>query len=62
MLIADTAYELYAACETIKDMDELYEELGIEDDAPNGVMNNVCKPQLPNAADVWDGILENTDQ
>jgi hypothetical protein len=30
VLIADTGYELYAACETVKDLDQLYSDLGME--------------------------------
>jgi hypothetical protein len=29
VLIADTGYELYAACETVRDLDQLYGELGM---------------------------------
>jgi hypothetical protein len=28
VLIADTGYELYAACETVRELDRLYSELG----------------------------------
>ncbi len=34
VLIADTGYELYAACETVKDLDLLYSELGMSDKTP----------------------------
>jgi hypothetical protein len=30
VLIADTGYELYAACETVRDLDQLYVDLGSE--------------------------------
>jgi len=30
VLIADTGYELYAACETMRDLDELYLKLGMD--------------------------------
>ena len=33
VLIADTGYELYAACETMRELDELYLELGLADEA-----------------------------
>ena len=29
VLIADTGYELYAACETVRDLDQLYSDLGM---------------------------------
>jgi hypothetical protein len=31
VLIADTGYEQYAACETVKDLDQLYSDLGMAD-------------------------------
>ena len=42
MLIADTGYELYAACETVRDLDQLYSEMGIEDETSDDVMHSVC--------------------
>jgi hypothetical protein len=33
VLIADTGYELYAACETVRDLDQLYSDLKVADDA-----------------------------
>ena len=49
VLIADTGYELYAACETVRDLDQLYLELGMADETPNGVMHSVCDLELPDA-------------
>ncbi len=34
VLIADTGYELYAACETVKDLDQLYSDMGMADETP----------------------------
>lgn len=62
VLIADTSYELYAACETARDMDQLYTELGMESQSANDVMHSVCNPQLPDAADVWNAVLESMDK
>ena len=31
VLIADTGYELYAACETVRELDQLFLELGMAD-------------------------------
>ncbi len=41
VLIADTGYELYAACETVKDLDQLYSDLGMADETPDDVMHSV---------------------
>ncbi|MEH6570993.1 MAG: hypothetical protein V7709_18080 [Halioglobus sp.] len=45
MLIADTGYELYAACETVKDLDQLYSDLGMTDEEQGNVMRSVCDPE-----------------
>jgi hypothetical protein len=62
VLIADTGYELYAACETVRDLDQLYTELGMADEAPEDVMHSVCDPELPGAGRVWDGVVAKSDE
>ena len=57
VLIADTGYELYAACETVRDLDQLYEELGMGDETEDDVMHSVCNPTLPDAGEVWDEVV-----
>jgi hypothetical protein len=52
VLIADTGYELYEACETVRDLDELYSDIGMADEAPDDVMHSVCQPKLPDASEV----------
>jgi hypothetical protein len=42
VLIADTGYELYAACETVRDLDELYADLGMADEVQGDAMHSVC--------------------
>ncbi len=46
VLIADTGYELYAACETVKDLDQLYSDLGMADETPDDVLHSVCDAGL----------------
>lgn len=62
VLIADTGYELYAACETVSDLDQLYMDLGVEDESPDDVMHSVCEPKLPETEDIWRGVVDNADQ
>jgi hypothetical protein len=57
VLIADTGYELYAACETMRDLDELYLELGVEGEASGDSAHAVCNPELPDAGEVWNGVV-----
>jgi hypothetical protein len=49
VLIADTGYELHAACETVRDLDQLYLDLdlGMEGEVPGDAMHSVCDPELP---------------
>lgn len=62
VLIADTGYELYAACETVRDLDHLYSQLGMDEEAPENMMRSVCDPDLPRPGEVWGGVVENMDQ
>ncbi len=58
VLIADTGYELYAACETVTDLGQLYSDMGMVDEAPDDVMHSVCDPQLPDGRVVWDSVVD----
>jgi len=62
VLIADTGYELYAACESMRDLDELYSELGMEQVDSGDVMQNVCNPVLPDTEEVWKGVVARSGQ
>lgn len=62
VIIADTGYELYAACETVKDLNQLYSDLGMADVANDDVIHSVCDPELPDAGEVWDGVVEKSGE
>jgi hypothetical protein len=62
VIIADTEYELYAACETVRDLDQLYGDLGMADETPDDVMHSVCQPELPDAREVWGGVVEKSGE
>jgi hypothetical protein len=56
LLIAGTGYELYEACQSIKDLDQMYAEMGMEDETPDDVLRSVCNPILPDAGNLgWGG-------
>ena len=57
VLIADTSYELYAACETMRDLDALYADMGMADETPDDVIHSACNPKLPDAEAVWKGVV-----
>ena len=58
VLIADTGYELYAACESLRDLDQLYADLGMTGATSEDALHATCNPDLPNAGAVWDGVVE----
>ncbi len=62
VLMADTGYELYAACETVKDLDQLYSDLGMAEETRDDVMHSFCDPEIPDVGRVWGGVGENMDQ
>jgi hypothetical protein len=49
VLIADTGYELYAACESLRDLDQLYVEWDMKTATSDDAMHSVCNPSLPDA-------------
>ena len=62
VLIADTGYEIYAACETMQDLDELYSQLGMGDETPDDALHTACNPELPDAGEVWDGVVARSSE
>jgi hypothetical protein len=62
VLIADTGYEVYAACETVRDLGQLYSDLGMADEMGDDVMHSVCDPELPDAGEVWNGVVDKSGQ
>ena len=62
VIIADTSYELYAACETVRDLDQLYADLNITAEEPDSAIQSVCDPELPDPGGVWDDVVEQSGQ
>jgi len=58
LLIGGTTYELYEACNSMKDMDKLYLDMGMTDETPDDVLHSVCDPSLPNVENYWDDTIE----
>lgn len=57
VLIAGTTYELYEACQSVRDLETLYTELGLDEAPPEDAVSAVCDPQLPDASEVWEQIV-----
>ena len=36
--------------------------MGMADETPDDVMHSVCDLQLPDAGDVWDGVVDQVDR
>lgn len=53
LLIAGTSYELYEACNSMKDLDELYSDMGMADETPDDVLHSVCDPSWPATRNFW---------
>jgi hypothetical protein len=54
VLIAGTAYEIYAACESLRDLEQLYSDMDLAEELPGDVMASICDPTLPNlSANFW---------
>jgi hypothetical protein len=62
VLIVDTGYELYAGCETVRDLDRLYLYLGMESEVPEDAMHSVCDPELPDTGQVWGGVVAKSSE
>ncbi len=61
VLITGTAYELYEACQSIQDLEELYGELGLDEAPSEDAVTAACDPQLPSATAVWESVKGETD-
>lgn len=61
VVIAGTSYELYAACETVRDLDRLYAGLGVTGENNDDAMRQVCNPSLPDADAVLNGVVDKVD-
>jgi hypothetical protein len=53
LLIAGTGYELYEACNSMKDLDELYTDMDMANETPDDVLHSVCDPSLPDMGKFW---------
>ena len=62
VLIADTSYELIAACQNLKDLDQLYSDLGMDEEIPDDAMHTVCNPKIPGPGEVWDEVMDKSSQ
>lgn len=50
VIVGATGYELKLACENLLDLETLYSDFGIDEDADRSAVEKVCAPELPEAA------------
>lgn len=62
VLLADTGYELYAACENLRDVNRLYRELGMPDEVAADALHSACNPSLPDPETLWRNIIDTMGQ
>ena len=55
-IVAGTAYELYAMCQTLEDLDQLYSELGIASDVPPDTMESICARASQLSSSTWQEL------
>ena len=61
VLITGTAFELYEACQNIRDLEWLYSELGLDEAPPEDALTAACDPQLLSATAVWKSVKGEAD-
>ena len=60
VLITGTAYELYEACQSVQDLEILYDALSLNE-SPLVAVSAACDPVLPSASSVWDSVKDQAD-
>jgi hypothetical protein len=48
---------LSPACESLRDLDQLYADMGMADEAPDDAIHTACNPELPDAGKSGAGLL-----
>ena len=46
----------------MRDLDELYSNLGMGNETSDDAMHGVCNPQLPSANEVWQGVVDKSGE
>ena len=42
--------------------DGVHSDLGMLDETPDDVMHPACYPKLPDAGEIWDGVVEKSGE
>jgi hypothetical protein len=48
--------------ENLDDLYQLYSDMGMADETPDDVMHSVCHPSMPEVGNVWDGVVESSEE
>ena len=55
-VIAATGYEFYEACESMRDLEDLYLALEVDESTSGDVTHTVCNPELPDVEKIWEQV------
>ncbi|MEM1402633.1 MAG: hypothetical protein AAGG55_04830 [Pseudomonadota bacterium] len=44
VIVGTVSYELYAACETLEELNTLYTDLGVDEEVPRDTLSYICDP------------------
>lgn len=48
--------------QTVRDLDQLYSDLGMDDETPDDVMHSFGDPEVPEAGEVWGRIVDKSGE
>ena len=61
-IIAPILQSLCSPATAGRPLDQLHADLGMPDEAPNDAMHSICDPELPEAGEIWDGVVEKSGE
>ena len=61
-IIAPILQSLFSPVATDSHLVELYSDLGMAGEISDDIMHSVCDPELPDAGEVWDGVVEKSGE
>ena len=61
VLLAGTAYEVYAACETVNDLNDIYDALDITEKTDNQTLTAICNP-TELKSDIWEKFKRDNNE
>lgn len=60
-ILTITALEVKAACDNVKDVDELYSSMNIEDSTSPDALSKICNPTMPSIDTIFNKLPEKSN-